>query len=167
MPTGVIKYYNSDKGYGFIQQEQGEDLFFFFSSFDKEPENLTIGQGVNFEISPGKKGPEAKQITLEGEIKEAIDAEVGTQSEKKDNEPKPQTKKTDSQKPKKQKKSMMNAFWDEYIESGEVLNFYFFDKTMLRGKLLERDTYHLKVDLDGKTVLIFKHALESVGPESD
>jgi len=67
MPTGTIKFYNTDKGYGFILQENGEDIFFHIYSFNETPENLTLGQPVSFEIKEGRKGQEAKQITLQGE----------------------------------------------------------------------------------------------------
>jgi len=67
MPKGTIKFYNTKKKFGFITQEEGEDLFFHISSVVGEPKVITAEQPVSFEIGEGKKGPEAKQITIEGE----------------------------------------------------------------------------------------------------
>ena len=67
MPKGTIKFYNTEKKFGFITQEEGEDLFFYISSVVGKPKVITAGQPVSFEIGEGKKGPEAKQITIEGE----------------------------------------------------------------------------------------------------
>ena len=63
MPTGKIKYYNQDKGYGFIAQDEGEDLFFHIL---KNPSlgEIKAGQNVKYEITRGKKGLEAENIQL-------------------------------------------------------------------------------------------------------
>lgn len=149
MPAGEIKFYNSDKGFGFIKRDEGDDLFFHVSSFDTEPEDITMGQRVVYEIGEGRRGAVANKLFFEEDaIKKA--------------EPEPEPKPKKKQKPKGQQKPMMNAFLDDHIESGEPLNFYFYGSEF-QGKILERDAYHLKVEVDGKKRLIFKHALESVG----
>jgi cold shock CspA family protein/DNA-binding XRE family transcriptional regulator len=63
MPTGKIKYYNQDKGYGFIAQDEGEDLFFHISKSPSVGE-INVGQRVEYEITKGKKGAEAEDIQL-------------------------------------------------------------------------------------------------------
>lgn len=62
MPVGMIKHYNADKGFGFIAQPDGEDIFFHISTCGME--NLTVGQPVSFEIEQGKKGQEARQLAI-------------------------------------------------------------------------------------------------------
>lgn len=61
MPTGKIKYYNQDKGYGFIAQDEGEDLFFHILKSPSVGE-IESGQQVEYEITQGKKGLEAGSI---------------------------------------------------------------------------------------------------------
>ena len=63
MPTGKIKYYNEDKGYGFIAQDEGEDLFFHILKSPSVGE-IKAGQRVKYEITRGKKGLEAEDIQL-------------------------------------------------------------------------------------------------------
>jgi len=68
MPIGMIKAYNAKKGFGFIAYERGADIFFHISTCGIEnPESLAIGRPVNFEIVQGKKGQEARQLTIEKE----------------------------------------------------------------------------------------------------
>ncbi|MBM3236501.1 helix-turn-helix domain-containing protein [Candidatus Poribacteria bacterium] len=63
MPTGKIKYYNQDKGYGFIAQDEGEDLFFHILKSPSAGE-IKAGQRVKYEVTRGKKGLEAENIQL-------------------------------------------------------------------------------------------------------
>ena len=60
MPTGKVKWFNGDKGFGFIEQENGEDLFVHKS--EVEGGMLTEGDAVEFEIGEGKKGPCATNV---------------------------------------------------------------------------------------------------------
>ena len=64
MPTGTVKFFNVDKGFGFISREQGDDVFVHVSGIAGEgPRSLTEGQTVQFEIGRGRKGDEARNVT--------------------------------------------------------------------------------------------------------
>jgi CspA family cold shock protein len=64
MPQGTVKWFNPDKGYGFIRQENGEDVFVHYSSISGDGfKSLEEGQRVEFEIAPGRKGPQATNVT--------------------------------------------------------------------------------------------------------
>ena len=60
MPQGRVKWFNGDKGYGFIEQENGEDLFVHQS--EVQGGMLREGDTVEFEIGEGKKGPCATNV---------------------------------------------------------------------------------------------------------
>ncbi len=63
MPQGKVKFFNAEKGYGFITQEDGDDVFVHFSNIDGSGyRTLEEGQSVEFEIGPGRKGPEALNV---------------------------------------------------------------------------------------------------------
>ena len=63
MPTGTVKFFNSEKGFGFISQEEGDDIFVHFSNIEGEGRrDLEEGQSVEFEIGQGQKGDEAKNV---------------------------------------------------------------------------------------------------------
>ena len=73
MPVGIIKFYNANKGFGFIAQEKGKDVFFHISSSGLEnPESLEQGQIVSFEIERGAKGPQAKGLIIDKEAPEEL-----------------------------------------------------------------------------------------------
>lgn len=60
---GVVKWFNSAKGYGFIQQEEGPDVFVHYSSIQGNGyRNLEQGQAVEFTLSQGPKGPLASDV---------------------------------------------------------------------------------------------------------
>ncbi|MFQ5574424.1 MAG: cold-shock protein [Terriglobia bacterium] len=60
---GVVKWFNAEKGYGFIQQEEGEDVFVHFSAIEGEGyKNLDEGEKVEFEVVPGERGPKAESV---------------------------------------------------------------------------------------------------------
>jgi len=64
MPTGRVKWFNAGKGYGFLEQDGGEDVFVHFSAIETEGfKTLTAGQEVNFEIVQGAKGKQAANVT--------------------------------------------------------------------------------------------------------
>ena len=60
MPQGKIKWFSSDKGYGFIEQDNGSDLFVHAN--DVQGATLQEGDNVEFEIGDGQKGPCAKDV---------------------------------------------------------------------------------------------------------
>ena len=64
MTKGVVKWFNNDKGYGFITPDDGnKDVFVHFSSIQGEGHrSLNEGQAVEFEVAQGKKGLEAKDV---------------------------------------------------------------------------------------------------------
>jgi CspA family cold shock protein len=63
MPTGRVKWFNNAKGYGFIEREEGGDVFVHYSAIQGEGyKSLTQGQTVEFEVSDGQKGPQASNV---------------------------------------------------------------------------------------------------------
>jgi len=61
--TGTVKWFSSEKGYGFISQEGGPDVFVHFSAIVGEGyRNLEEGQTVEFEVTQGDKGPQATNV---------------------------------------------------------------------------------------------------------
>jgi cold shock protein len=64
MPQGTVKWFNADKGYGFITPaEGGEDLFVHFSAIQTDGyKSLEDGQQVSFEVGQGQKGPQATDV---------------------------------------------------------------------------------------------------------
>ena len=62
--TGKVKWFNAEKGYGFIQREGAKDLFVHFSSIQAEGfKTLEEGQNVEFDVTDGAKGPQAVNVT--------------------------------------------------------------------------------------------------------
>lgn len=63
MPEGKVKWFNANKGFGFIQQDDGGDVFVHFSAIQSTGfKTLSEGQRVSFEIQQGKKGLEAENV---------------------------------------------------------------------------------------------------------
>ena len=64
MAQGKVKWFNDSKGFGFIEREDGEDVFVHFSSIAGEGfKSLVEGDNVEFEIVDGPKGPQASNVT--------------------------------------------------------------------------------------------------------
>ncbi len=63
MAKGVVKWFNDSKGFGFIEQENGEDVFVHFSSIQGDGfKTLAEGQAVTFDVIQGAKGPQAANV---------------------------------------------------------------------------------------------------------
>ncbi len=62
--SGTVKWFNDEKGYGFIAQEGGKDVFVHFSAINGEGrKTLVEGQQVTMEVTQGQKGPQAENVT--------------------------------------------------------------------------------------------------------
>ncbi|MGB5279319.1 MAG: cold-shock protein [Gammaproteobacteria bacterium] len=62
--TGTVKFFNDTKGFGFIEQESGPDVFVHFSAINSDGfKTLSEGQKVEFTITQGQKGPQAENVT--------------------------------------------------------------------------------------------------------
>ena len=65
MMNGIVKWFNNEKGFGFISVEGGDDVFVHFSAIQVEGfKTLEEGQAVKFEIVEGARGPQAANVTL-------------------------------------------------------------------------------------------------------
>ena len=63
MASGTVKWFNDQKGYGFIQQDAGGDVFVHYSAIEGAGfRTLTEGDRVEFEVVPEAKGPQAKSV---------------------------------------------------------------------------------------------------------
>ncbi len=63
MAQGIVKWFNDRKGYGFISQEDGNDVFVHFSSIEASGyKTLSEGDKVDFKIEESDRGPEAKNV---------------------------------------------------------------------------------------------------------
>ena len=63
MSEGKVKWFNESKGFGFISQEDGGDIFVHFSAIQSTGfKTLTEGQSVSFDVAQGKKGLEAENV---------------------------------------------------------------------------------------------------------
>jgi cold shock protein len=65
MPQGTVKWFNAEKGFGFIQPDEGgDDLFVHFSAINMSGyKSLDEGQKVTFEVTQGQKGPQASDVS--------------------------------------------------------------------------------------------------------
>lgn len=64
MNKGIVKWFNASKGFGFIEQENGEDIFVHFSAIQTNGyKTLEDGASVSFEVVEGQKGPAAANVT--------------------------------------------------------------------------------------------------------
>lgn len=64
VPTGRVKWYDVDKGFGFLAQDDGEDVYVRASALPAGVEGLKSGQRVEFGMAAGRRGPQALSVTL-------------------------------------------------------------------------------------------------------
>lgn len=66
MMTGTVKWFNSEKGFGFIQQKSGPDVFVHFRNIAASGgyRSLDEGQQVQFTVTQGQKGPQAENVSI-------------------------------------------------------------------------------------------------------
>ncbi|MEA1972471.1 MAG: cold-shock protein [Candidatus Cloacimonadota bacterium] len=63
MANGTVKWFNKEKGYGFITTDEGSDVFVHFSQIEKEGfKSLEEGENVSFNVVDGEKGPQAENV---------------------------------------------------------------------------------------------------------
>ena len=63
MAPGIVKFFNAEKGFGFISREGADDVFVHFSNIEGTGyKTLNEGDKVEFEVAPGKKGEEAQKV---------------------------------------------------------------------------------------------------------
>lgn len=65
MNKGTVKWFNNQKGFGFISDEEGNDVFVHYTGLSMDGfKSLTEGQAVEFEVVNGEKGPQATNVTI-------------------------------------------------------------------------------------------------------
>jgi CspA family cold shock protein len=65
METGIVKWFNNSKGYGFISREEGEDVFVHYSSIEGNGfKSLDEGDKVTYKVEQGNKGPQAVNVSV-------------------------------------------------------------------------------------------------------
>ena len=64
MPTGRVKWYDSEKGFGFVTQDEGEDVYVRSSALPAGVQGLKAGQRIEFGVADGRRGPQALSVRL-------------------------------------------------------------------------------------------------------
>jgi CspA family cold shock protein len=63
---GIVRAYDSFKGFGFIRRDKGKDVFFFYDDIMHDDKVISVGDTVSFTIEIAPKGPKAKELIKEG-----------------------------------------------------------------------------------------------------
>ena len=64
MPEGIVKWFNEKKGFGFIEQDEGQDVFVHYSSINSQGfKTLSEGERVSFDVEKDPRGPAATNVT--------------------------------------------------------------------------------------------------------
>ncbi|MDR2281325.1 MAG: cold-shock protein [Gordonia sp. (in: high G+C Gram-positive bacteria)] len=64
MPTGRVKWYDADKGFGFLSQDDGEDVYVRADALPSDVADLKAGQRVEFDMAAGRRGPQALRVSV-------------------------------------------------------------------------------------------------------
>ncbi|HKJ69560.1 MAG TPA: cold-shock protein [bacterium] len=65
LETGIVKWFNNAKGFGFIEREEGDDVFVHYSDINGSGfRTLNQGQRVEFSVTQGEKGPKAQEVNV-------------------------------------------------------------------------------------------------------
>jgi len=182
MPTGKIKFYNKEKGYGFILQDDGgQDVFLHRSSLiDKVM--LEADYSIEFDLERGKQGMEAKNVIVtspdpktlpplpEKDEPRKVSEETAEESEEGD-----KTRETSkSSKVKSLTRAydqadvrMSVAFMTNQVQAKAPLEFVFADNETICGQLTGFDAYTLKVVSEKNEYLIQKHSLKYIKKERE
>ncbi|WP_189055310.1 cold-shock protein [Longimycelium tulufanense] len=74
MPTGRVKWYDADKGFGFVTQDGGEDVYVRASALPQGVAALKTGQRVEFGVAEGRRGPQALSVKLVDPLPSVVEA---------------------------------------------------------------------------------------------
>ncbi|WP_188984356.1 cold-shock protein [Saccharopolyspora thermophila] len=74
MPTGRVKWFDADKGFGFLTQEGGEDVYVRASALPSGVDALKTGQRVDFDMAHGRRGPQALKVKLLDPLPSVVEA---------------------------------------------------------------------------------------------
>ena len=74
MPTGRVKWYDADKGFGFLAQDGGADVYVRKAALPPGVEGLKAGQRVEFGMAEGRRGPQALQVKLVDALPSVVEA---------------------------------------------------------------------------------------------
>ncbi len=64
MPSGRVKWYDAEKGFGFLSQDDGEDVYVRANALPSDVSDLKAGQRVEFDMAAGRRGPQALRVTV-------------------------------------------------------------------------------------------------------